>query len=671
MRMTKLFKALEARPITWYGDHEIPRIHSLAQKIRRYATVRNIAAALLLIALLGICLAAAIFYWPRTISFSYSKTTCFTNPVLLPELTVSHPSSSFDAKLDKTLSIGNYTLYSQRMCIVPIKAATSPASEKIRLSVKGINFVGKTIRVLPGKQPALKNSAAFDAPLRVKEPLVMIIDSADIIFAYRLSANGKHAACDKKDALLTCNTALLQLAQSKNYEVTLERIFNNQPAGVVSKKSMTTVDPVHVSATSIAAGQTLYDIRQQMTITLDRAIKSYSGIKLQQVVGETRKDIAVLSSLAGNIITINFNEPLARSAEFTLSLSSAAAPDGGYLLDPLSLAFSTSGGPKVLNANIGSYKVSPSASIALTFDSAIIASQPLSEFIKLEVGGSAVAATITRNGRVVTIDPAGILPTCTSFTVKVLDGIKNEAGIAGGSAWQYKARTICQKVFSIGTSVQGRSITAYSFGSGASKIIFVGTTHGNEKSSTYLLNRWIDALEAGMDRIPANRTVIVVPNLNPDGYAVNKRTNANNIDLNRNFPANDWKPGVTMPDQSYLPTGGGTTSLSEPESQAIANYVLSQNPRLVLTYHASGGIVSPNDSGDSQAIAVVYGQKSSVGYLSNSGTAGFFAYDTTGAFEAWLHDKHSIPTLLIELLTKTNDEFSGHQSALWYVAELP
>lgn len=97
--------------------------------------------------------------------------------------------------------------------------------------------------------------------------------------------------------------------------------------------------------------------------------------------------------------------------------------------------------------------------------------------------------------------------------------------------------------------------------------------------------------------------------------------------------------------------------------------MLGQNPRLVLTYHASGGVAVPNDSGDSNALASIYAQKSSVGYLASSGTADFFEYDTTGSFEDWLHQKYGLPALLIELLTKTNNEFSGHQNALWHMAQ--
>jgi hypothetical protein len=88
----------------------------------------------------------------------------------------------------------------------------------------------------------------------------------------------------------------------------------------------------------------------------------------------------------------------------------------------------------------------------------------------------------------------------------------------------------------------------------------------------------------------------------------------------------------------------------------------------VLTYHAAGSVVIPNHSGDSNAVAIEYGKQSTVGYRSDG--SGLFHYDTTGAFEDWLHDKPGIPALLIELQTRTSSDFSGHRNALWYIAGL-
>jgi hypothetical protein len=656
-------------PPSQVAYHHVGRVvQMLAWRMRKYITRKNaLIVSIASVSLLAVVYATA-FFWPHTTSFSYTGNNCFTNPVLLPRLVSASKNPSYAITTQASFSVAGYPLYAHTACITPTKLLKEHASEVIPF---GIGPFTKDIRVSTGAYPSITNQEMLKGPVATQDPLVLSLTSGDTFFDYILAANDKSTQCQKQDVSVICDVAKLSLAQSVTYDFKLTRLYNGKPAGTLFERSIATVESVHIASSSVAANQTIYDIPTEFTLTLTRPAVAIQGAKLHLITGDSRAEVPITTALKENMITVHLSQPLVRSASFVFSIEHLTAADGGFLPSPYSLPFKTSGGPKVLGLNISSYKVAQNSTITLTFDSAVSKAQNLQNFIKLEVAGSAVATTLSAGTNTITIKPAASLPRCTALTVKVLDGLQNTAGITGGTAWQFKSRTICQSVFSIGTSVQGRSINAYSFGSGPSKIIFVGTTHGNEKSSTYLLNKWIDSLEANYDRIPAGRTIIVVPNINPDGYAINQRTNAHNVDLNRNFPANDWKSGVSMPDGSYLPSGGGTAPLSEPETAAIANYVLSQNPRLVLTYHAAGAIVSPNDSGDSNAIALAYAQKSSVGFLSNSGTGSFFDYDTTGAFEAWLHDKHSIPTLLIELITKTGDEFSGHTNALWYVAQLP
>lgn len=640
----------------------------LVNRIKPFLIARNVRLAVGIgMALISVGYAIS-FFWPRTLNFSYAGNNCFTNPLLLPRLISKNKSHTYSAKPGASFSVAGYPIYSQTTCITPTRPPKENTHEVINFGITGL--LKKNIKVSSKAFPTLASRVILEKPISTQDPLFIKLDSADRFFEYRLLANNKSLECSNQHSSVKCDVTKLNLAQSAKYDFTLERTFDEKPVGAVFKHALTTVETVQIIASSIAADQTIYDVPTEITFTLNRSVISMENAHLFLVSGDTRQEVAASASLNDKTISIRLAQPLARSASFVFSVDDIKAADGGFLSTPYSLAFKTSGGPKVMGISIGSYKVSPSGSILITFDSPVATQQTLGDFIKLEAGGTFASATISSQNNTVTIKPLSTLPRCTSLTVKVLDGLQNNFGILGGSAWQYKSRTICQTVFSIGTSVQGRSINAYSFGSGASKIIFVGTTHGDEKSSTYLLNSWIDYLEAN-GNIPAHRTVVVIPNINPDGYALNRRTNAHNVDLNRNFPANDWKSGVTMPDQTYNANGGGSAPLSEPESSAIANYILGQNPRLVLTYHAVAGIVNPNESGDSVALAQTYDQKSNVNFASNGATSGIFHYDTTGSFEAWLHDKHDIPALLIELWTKSGNEFSKHQNAMWAMVQLP
>jgi protein MpaA len=319
----------------------------------------------------------------------------------------------------------------------------------------------------------------------------------------------------------------------------------------------------------------------------------------------------------------------------------------------------------VSSANIGTYKVATSQAIAISFDSPIDDTQPLANFVSLRSGNTVIDTTLRVSGTTVTLQPKTPLTACTDIKLVVAAGLTSSYGVGGGTAWEYTSRTICQKSYNIGTSVQGRSITAYSFGTGATHIIFVGGTHGDEKSSTYILNSFIEDLEKNYRTIPANKTVIVIPNLNPDGFAASSRLNANGIDLNRNFPADNWQTDVYIPGNVFKPGGGGSAPLSEPESSALATFILQKQPRLVLTYHAVARLVISNDAGDSYALAQLYASKSGFGALMNSASHGAFEYDSTGEFEDWLHDKQNIPALLVELATTNQNEFSTHTQAMW------
>jgi protein MpaA len=609
----------------------------------------------------------AFSLWPRTVSFSYAQPTCVTQPLLFPNLNSTRTSGDFEATAKPSLSLGGLALYSHKTCVSPVEAPKAHQTETV---VFGTALFKKSIRVKAGTLPALMNKAPLEKPVAVKEPLVFNLENSDRVFAYRLVVNDDHELpCDSQGRAINCNISELGLAQSGAYKVSLERTFEGKPAGKVVEQIVTTVEAIHVTVSSLAANQMVYDQPTEATLTFNKNASAFKNVRLEWLTGEGIKQIKITPELNGNNLKVRFNEALPRSSTFELIVEEVTADDGGYLPTTYVLPFTTSGGPKVLGVNIGHSKVQPSVSVVISFDSPV-SSQNVSDYIKLEGGGS-TGASISVQGNKVTIKPGTALSRCSPFTVKVLDGLKNDYGISGGSAWSFKSRVICQTVFSIGNSVQGRSILAYRFGTGASKIIYVGGTHGDEKSSVSTLNSFIDALETNPERIPGHRTIIVIPNLNPDGYAASRRTNANNVDLNRNFPANNWKQGVTTPGGTYNPNGGGSAPLSEPESSALASYVLGQDPRLVLTYHAAAGVVIPNDSGDSDALAHVYDQKSNVGYEPNSSTGSIFAYDTTGAFEDWLHDKHGIATILVELWTKGSNEYSKNQNAMWHMVELP
>lgn len=130
----------------------------------------------------------------------------------------------------------------------------------------------------------------------------------------------------------------------------------------------------------------------------------------------------------------------------------------------------------------------------------------------------------------------------------------------------------------IGQSIEGRPILARTVGSGARRILLVGSIHGDEPWGRLALERLI-ASESGSFLACGGQdgpTLRIILDVNPDGTAADMRTNIRGIDLNRNFPARNFTPH----------TSRGATPLSEPESAVLFDELHSFNPDVVIVLHA-------------------------------------------------------------------------------------
>jgi protein MpaA len=142
----------------------------------------------------------------------------------------------------------------------------------------------------------------------------------------------------------------------------------------------------------------------------------------------------------------------------------------------------------------------------------------------------------------------------------------------------------------IGQSVQNRPIECHRFGSGPEVILVLASIHGNESAGTPLAWKLIEYLQKDR-RLLVNRTILIIPVANPDGYAMRTRENINEVDLNRNFPAAN-RINIT----EY-----GIRALSEPESLAIKEVVEANRPAIVISIHQPLACIDYDGPG--QAIA--------------------------------------------------------------------
>jgi protein MpaA len=138
-------------------------------------------------------------------------------------------------------------------------------------------------------------------------------------------------------------------------------------------------------------------------------------------------------------------------------------------------------------------------------------------------------------------------------------------------------------VVELGQSAGGTPIVAERFGTpGGRRVLVIGVIHGNEDAGTAI----VDALrQAGA---PEGVELWLVESMNPDGQAAGDRHNANQVDLNRNFPFR-WGPIGEPGDGQYA----GTGPASEPETQAMVNFISQLRPDIAIWYHQDLYVVSP------------------------------------------------------------------------------
>jgi murein peptide amidase A len=147
---------------------------------------------------------------------------------------------------------------------------------------------------------------------------------------------------------------------------------------------------------------------------------------------------------------------------------------------------------------------------------------------------------------------------------------------------------IGRRVVTLGRSVDGRAIVAVEIGDfdARRRTLVVGCIHGNEPAGIAIADR----LARGAP--PRELDLWIVPDLNPDGVAAGTRTNADHVDLNRNFPFR-WEP---MSGLFY----SGRRPLSEPESRIAYRLVSRIRPQVAIWFHQHLDVV--DESGGNAAV---------------------------------------------------------------------
>jgi protein MpaA len=485
---------------------------------------------------------------------------------------------------------------------------------------------------------------------------------ADSTFNYQFEADSKVAPCPIKDESIHCDIKSLSLLQGTSYDAKLVRLFDDEKISTLVSEKINTLTATTVVGSSVSQNQIVYDKPKTFTFDFDKNVVK-SDLILEKVVSDKRTVVATTTVYAGKRATVTVTDDLERDTPYQFSIDKLEAQDGSTLPEPYKLNFVTSDGPTVAAVNVDSTGLPFSGTIVLTFDQGLSVSQSITDFVNV----TGVSASIRESGNQVFIDYSNA-SVCNAMNIKVNPGLISDNGVIQNDSWQFSTRTICYTTLVIGNSVRGRPILAYIFGSGGTTILFTGGIHGNEPSGSYIMHDWISYLDSNAEKIPTDKKIVVVPDVNPDGLATNSRYNSNNVNIDRNFPSSDWKADIDSSSGTVV-GGGGSSAMSEPETKALANLTTTLQPRLEVSFHAQGSLMGANQRGDSVSIGNQYAL--SVGYSSMVGHAEeTMGYSITGEYEEWAGEQYGTPAILIELPSSTGRYFWSNQPALLDIIDI-
>ncbi len=142
----------------------------------------------------------------------------------------------------------------------------------------------------------------------------------------------------------------------------------------------------------------------------------------------------------------------------------------------------------------------------------------------------------------------------------------------------------------IGRSVDGRAMVADRQGNPTARRVLVvsGQMHGEEWPGPLT----VDVVRRIPTSVRGGYQIWTVRTINPDGGAIARRYNSRGVNLNANFP-----------NKFLRAAHSGSRALSEPESAAIARFLIWVQPDLVVSLHGFSEAVDTTGGGRRAAFA--------------------------------------------------------------------
>jgi murein peptide amidase A len=208
----------------------------------------------------------------------------------------------------------------------------------------------------------------------------------------------------------------------------------------------------------------------------------------------------------------------------------------------------------------------------------------------------------------------------------------------------------------LGQSVNRQDIPAAFIGVDQQTILLIGCTHGDEKQGKDIVLKTLAYFEEH-NLLLKEKQLVCVPVLNPDGYKACTRGNANGVDINRNFPCNNWELSP-IKDNFY----SGPAPGSEPETKVLIEMIESVKPSLILTIHQPYKVV--NFDGPAKKYAKIMAN------LNKYEISESIGYPTPGSLGTYAGIERNIPIITLELPENDPDEIVWKDNSLAIIAAI-
>ena len=161
------------------------------------------------------------------------------------------------------------------------------------------------------------------------------------------------------------------------------------------------------------------------------------------------------------------------------------------------------------------------------------------------------------------------------------------------------------------------------------RMLVMAGIHGEEPETTSVLSRAMRSLAT-----PLNDCAVILA-ANPDGICRGTRANANGVDLNRNFPSENWKLDPvthrwTLDETSDVHLSPGDSPASEPETSAMLEWIEKWKPASVVALHAPLACI---DDPASSPLGKWLSEKTCLPLVEDVG------YPTPGSFGSWAAER--------------------------------